>query len=104
MKYKEHPYDKWKEEYMAKQLAKELEAAKIANPCVRNFGPGPEGAKCGTCKRLVFTQYTSKYYKCTERKITRGLATDHKVGWDACAKYEKKPQTKGESNGSIHSD
>jgi hypothetical protein len=59
------------------------------NPCVRLYGPGPDGAKCKTCSRLhARTYYPHTYYKCGLRKDTACAATDHRVRWRACAKYE----------------
>lgn len=84
-----HPYDKWKAEYELKMQAEAIRLSKIKNPCVRQFGAGPEGKKCKTCKSLTYHQFTRKYYKCKNRPITRGPATDHNVGWDACGKYEE---------------
>jgi hypothetical protein len=57
------------------------------NPCVRLWGPGPEGRQCKTCKRLVSHDFRRRYYKCELRKQTACAATDHRVGWRACAKY-----------------
>ena len=59
------------------------------NPCVRVFGPGPEGAKCKTCVHLTYHWSAgTRYYKCRQRKMTMGAATDHRLRWDACGKYE----------------
>jgi len=58
------------------------------NPCVRLWGPGPEGAKCKTCSLLLAKHHGAHtYYKCHLRRMTAGPATDHRVGWKACAKY-----------------
>ncbi|MEN6547729.1 MAG: hypothetical protein ABFE07_16975 [Armatimonadia bacterium] len=62
------------------------------NPCVRLWGPGPEGAKCRTCTLLVLVvRYGAgrRYYKCRMRRMSMSEATDHRVGWRACAKYEE---------------
>jgi hypothetical protein len=62
-----------------------------ANPCVRLWGLGPEGAKCKTCTLLVCRTYgPHRYYKCPLRADSACAATDHRVGWRACAKYEEK--------------
>lgn len=54
------------------------------NPCVRAFGPGPEGATCKSCAHLVVRHYgTRTYYKCSHRRISRSEATDHRVSWRA---------------------
>ena len=59
------------------------------NPCVRLFGKGPE-AKCKTCSHLIRRGGCAKtFLKCEFRRNTRGSATDHKAGWNACIKYEE---------------
>jgi len=56
---------------------------------VRLFGLGPEGEKCKTCALLTYSPYEDRrYYKCTLRHMSRCAATDHRVGWRACAKWE----------------
>lgn len=61
------------------------------NPCVRLWGPGPEGAKCKTCVHLFGRRYGKTYYKCDLRRDSACAATDHRVGWRACGKYEELP-------------
>jgi hypothetical protein len=61
------------------------------NPCVRAFGVGPAGKKCGDCNRLAVRVFAKNYYKCTLRQVTAGPGTDHRVGWKACAKYAEGP-------------
>jgi hypothetical protein len=58
------------------------------NPCVRVWGPGPEDAKCKTCSHLHVRRYANTYYKCDLRKMSPSTATDHRVSWRACGKYE----------------
>lgn len=66
------------------------------NPCIAVFGPGPESAICKTCIHLFARRMSKTYYKCDMRHVSRGPATDHKVRWPACGKYEeKKPTTNG---------
>lgn len=66
------------------------------NPCVRLYGLGPEGAKCRDCHLLWHFQQSRGWYKCSLRKGKKGglggPATDHRVGWDACAKFEPEGQ------------
>jgi hypothetical protein len=66
--------------------------SKEPNPCVRLWGPGPEGKKCKTCDLLHCRQYGKRYYKCGLRRDSACAATDHRVGWAACAKYEEEGQ------------
>lgn len=63
------------------------------NPCVRVFGAGPDGATCKGCALLYIKHNNSnrRYYGCRLRTRTAGPATDHLVGWRACAKYEPEP-------------
>ncbi len=53
------------------------------------LGPGPEGARCGSCAHL-FRQggVAGTYYKCELRRVTSGPGTDHRFRWPACARYE----------------
>jgi hypothetical protein len=61
------------------------------NPCVRLWGPGPEGKQCKTCGHLVTWHHGRTYYKCDMRRMSRCEATDHRVSWRACAKWEGGP-------------
>ena len=57
------------------------------NPCVRMYGPR-EGRQCKECRLLRRKQFNGKtYFKCFYRGDTRSEATDHRAGWDACAKF-----------------
>lgn len=70
------------------------------NPCVRLFGEGPEGAKCKTCALLLTTYGAGrKYYKCSLRRMSRCEATDHRVSWRACAKWEDSRGDQGGGGG-----
>jgi len=62
--------------------------AKKRNPMLRLHGPALDGLTCRTCVHLVAHHYQRTYYKCDLRKITGGPATDHRVGWPACGRYE----------------
>lgn len=57
----------------------------MENPCVKVYGPGPEGARCKTCALLV---RNGRYAKCRLRRISHGAATDHRVYHPACGKYQ----------------
>lgn len=59
------------------------------NPMRKTHGPGPDGAKCKTCKHLFAKRWDRTYYKCALRGNTNGAGTDHRVRWNACAKYEE---------------
>lgn len=58
------------------------------NPMVRAHGPGPDGAICGDCRHLYAKRYSRTYHKCELRGDTNGPATDHRVRWPACGRYE----------------
>lgn len=60
-----------------------------ANPCVRVYGYGPEGAACKTCRHLERRHFNRTIFKCALRNNTRSPATDHRAGWPACGKYEE---------------
>lgn len=72
-----------------------LPKKKKVNPCIALYGNGPEGVKCGTCVHLYVKRYANKYYKCGLR-TSGGLATDHRVNWPACGKYEEAGEEKAE--------
>lgn len=63
------------------------EEVKKTNPCVRLFGEGPEGRKCKECALLTAHAFQRTFYKCSLR-VPGGPATDHRVNWPACAKFE----------------
>lgn len=65
-----------------------IDAHPTGNPCVRVFGPGPEGRRCKHCKHLFFYQMGGRYYKCALRPVTGGPGSDHRVNWPACVKFE----------------
>ena len=60
------------------------------NPLVVAYGPGPEGAVCGSCRFLKWKGgHSRRYYGCENRgPFTHGPATDHLVGWPACRLFE----------------
>lgn len=59
------------------------------NPMVKAHGFGPEGKRCKHCKHLFVRQYAGRYYKCGLRVNTNGPATDQRVNWAACSKFEE---------------
>jgi len=66
--------------------------SKQDNPCLALHGPGPEGVTCKDCIHFRYPLHRSgvRHWKCDLRKLTHGAATDHRVGWPACGKYEKR--------------
>lgn len=58
------------------------------NPMVRTAGAGPDGTMCRTCLHLIAKRYSKTYYKCKLRQNTNGQATDHRVRWPTCSKYQ----------------
>lgn len=58
------------------------------NPLITVYGPGPEGAKCGSCVHLFVRSFAKNYYKCDLRRDGAGPASDHRVRWPACGAYE----------------
>jgi hypothetical protein len=65
------------------------------NPCVRFYGAGPIGKRCKSCGLLLAFAASRRWYKCSLRKKA-GPATDHRVGWNACAKYLEHTDVFGE--------
>lgn len=58
------------------------------NPMVKAHGPGPEGARCGSCAHLRGLRYSRTYWKCELRgDLTHGPATDQRKRWPACGQY-----------------
>ena len=63
------------------------------NPCIALYGAGPEDTTCKDCIHLRYPHnYPTRHWKCDLRKLTHGTATDHKVNWPACARYEKRTE------------
>lgn len=60
-----------------------------SNPLIPYYGT-TEGERCKTCKHLVRKAYAKVYYKCALRGNVdkASIASDHKVNWPACGKYE----------------
>lgn len=54
-----------------------------------------EGKTCKTCDNLISSKgYTAKtYYKCTLSKLSHSSASDWRVSWPACGKYEEAKET-----------
>lgn len=52
--------------------------------------PGSPNTTCGTCRHRKVLHYAKKYHKCELFTAnTSGAATDIRVRWPACAKWEK---------------
>ena len=58
------------------------------------YGYMPE-EQCRTCKHLICKERTVRYYKCELSAVSAGAATDWRVGWDACGKWEKREEEDG---------
>ena len=68
---------------------------KSTNPCVDLYGPGPEAQACKGCVHLRYAierNPNARHWKCDLRKLTHGPATDHKVNWPSCSKYERRTE------------
>ena len=63
------------------------------NPCVNLYGEGEPGITCRHCVHLRYhVKYVTKYWKCDLRSMTHGAASDHRIGWQSCSKYEKRTE------------
>lgn len=62
-----------------------------ANPCVTEYGTGPDGAQCKDCTHIVQLYAAKTIYKCLLRGVV-GRSTDHRRGWPACAKFEERTE------------
>ena len=51
-----------------------------------------EGERCGTCAHLYMRQFNHRYYKCSMAKQSNGPATDWRVSWQACGKWEAREE------------
>jgi len=59
------------------------------NPMVRRHGAASPVATCRTCSHLLRTEGGMRiFYKCRLRGVSSSGATDHRVGWNACALFE----------------
>ena len=54
---------------------------------LRLYGPRV-GEVCSGCVHLRGYTYSKTYYKCTKAPVSGGAATDWRVRWQACGKYE----------------
>jgi hypothetical protein len=54
------------------------------------YGGRTSAAKCGACVHLKVHQCSHVYFKCEIYSVTRGMATDWRVGYDACGKFKQK--------------
>lgn len=50
----------------------------------------PEGETCGSCAHHRVKRYSKSYHKCGLTQDSRGPATDIRVRWPACEKWEAK--------------
>lgn len=59
------------------------------------YGPGPEGMTCKRCAHCLKIRYHDRiYYKCAEWIMSHSSATDIRMKWDACGRFEAKPGAK----------
>jgi len=54
----------------------------------RRHGKTP-GKKCKTCAHLKRYEYGHTYYKCVLYGLSASSATDWRLKWDACGKWEE---------------
>lgn len=57
------------------------------NPMVVAYGKLEPTRRCKECRFLEKHSAGNTWYKCAFRR-KGGPATDHRVGWDACGKFE----------------
>jgi hypothetical protein len=48
----------------------------------------PAGETCSTCQHLAARRLGRTYYKCDTVEITGGPATDVRLSWPACERWE----------------
>lgn len=49
-----------------------------------------EGRTCNTCVHCLRFYYARAFYKCDLSRMTGGKATDWRVAWPACGRWEAK--------------
>jgi hypothetical protein len=54
---------------------------------------GPAGETCGSCKHHIVRHWAGRYHKCRFGPDSHGPATDLRVRWPACEKWESRAQT-----------
>lgn len=54
-----------------------------------------EDKQCGDCRHFVSHSLAHTYHKCLLFGVTRGPATDWRVRYVACGRFEAKPDEKG---------
>ena len=71
--------------------------ATCSNPMVRGYGfhdDEPVQTRCKTCRHCLRKRHRSfRGYRCRFRRDSNGPATDHRLKWPACAKYEPKEES-----------
>lgn len=55
------------------------------------IGSGPKGETCRTCVHATSRTFAKTYWKCGLVKATGGPATDIRLKWAACSRWEAKP-------------
>ncbi len=48
-----------------------------------------EGEKCGQCNHIICVVRSRTYFKCSQSRMSHGAATDWRMRWTACGKFEK---------------
>ena len=54
------------------------------------IGSGPDGETCKTCAHSYSRSMAKRYYKCELVRATGGPATDIRLKWPACSRWERK--------------
>ena len=52
---------------------------------------GPEGETCGTCQHATERARSRTWWKCGIGRDTRCAASDIRLRWRACSRWEEKP-------------
>lgn len=66
--------------------------ARAANPLIRQYGAGPDGATCGdcfyACRGRSPTRPDVLIWTCDKRQTRRGKpAPEHRAWWPACGRF-----------------
>ncbi len=85
------PWTAWLEQHATDVPAPDDTLPRPIKVMHKTYGSGPKTETCRACLHLTFHEgHTHRFYKCSKAKISHGPATDWRVAWPACGKFQKK--------------
>lgn len=76
-------------------VSKPVKPDRNVNPCLALYGSATQGQTCKDCIHLRYAiqrNPKARFWKCDLRRLTHGTATDHRVNWQACGRYEQRTE------------